>query len=60
MNAYFQTGIKSNIDEAVIEKRSLKKKFLDDISSYEKFDEIPFDFTRRKLSVAIKFLIVIF
>lgn len=53
LNAYFQTGIKSNIDEAVIE-RGLKEKILDDISSYEKFDEIPFDFTRRKLSVAIK------
>lgn len=53
LNAYFQTGIKSNIDEAVIE-RGLKENILDDISSYEKFDEIPFDFTRRKLSVAIK------
>lgn len=53
LNAYFQTGIKSNIDEAVIE-RGLKENILDTISSYEKFDEIPFDFTRRKLSVAIK------
>ncbi len=52
LNAYFQTGIKSNIDEAVIE-RGLKENILDTISSYEKFDEIPFDFTRRKLSVAI-------
>lgn len=55
LNAYFQTGIKSNIDEAVIE-RGLKENILSDITSYEKFDEIPFDFTRRKLSVGIKFL----
>jgi len=53
LNAYFQTGIKSNIDEAVID-RGLKENILNDINSYEKFDEIPFDFTRRKLSVAIK------
>lgn len=53
LNAYFQTGIKSNIDEAVIE-RGLKENILDKLSFYEKFDEIPFDFTRRKLSVAIK------
>jgi len=53
LNAYFQTGIKSNIDEAVID-RGLRENILNDINSYEKFDEIPFDFTRRKLSVAIK------
>ena len=55
LNAYFQTGIKSNIDEAVIE-RGLKENILDNISTYEKFDEIPFDFTRRRLSVALKIL----
>ena len=55
LNAYFQTGIKSNIDEAVIE-RGLKENVLDNLNTYEKFDEIPFDFTRRRLSVAIKVL----
>ena len=55
LNAYFQTGIKSNIDEAVIE-RGLKENVLDNLNTYEKFGEIPFDFTRRRLSVAIKIL----
>ena len=55
LNAYFQTGIKSNIDEAVIE-RGLKENVLDNLNTYEKFGEIPFDFTRRRLSVAIKVL----
>ena len=55
LNAYFQTGIKSNIDEAVIE-RGLKENVLDNLNTYEKFDEIPFDFIRRRLSVAIKVL----
>lgn len=55
LNAYFQTGIKSNIDEAVIE-RGLKENVLDNLNTYEKFGEIPFDFSRRRLSVAIKVL----
>lgn len=52
-NAYLQTGLKSNIDEAVVAKaktvgieNSLKK--------YKKIDEIPFDFSRRCLSVAVE------
>lgn len=55
LNAYFQTGIKSNIDEAIIE-RGLKENVLDNLNTYEKFGEIPFDFSRRRLSVAIKVL----
>lgn len=53
LNAYLQTGLKSNIDEAVVAKaktvgieNSLKK--------YKKIDEIPFDFSRRCLSVAVE------
>ena len=53
LNAYLQTGLKSNIDEAVVAKaktvgieNSLKK--------YKKIDEIPFDFSRRRLSVAVE------
>lgn len=53
INAYLQTGLKSNIDEAVVAKaktvgieNSLKK--------YKKIDEIPFDFSRRCLSVAVE------
>ena len=53
LNACLQTGLKSNIDEAVVAKaktvgieNSLKK--------YKKIDEIPFDFSRRCLSVAVE------
>ena len=53
LNSYLQTGLKSNIDEAVVAKaktvgieNSLKK--------YKKIDEIPFDFSRRCLSVAVE------
>lgn len=52
LNAYFQTGLKSNIDEAVI-KRGIEHG-LDEISTkYVKVDEIPFDFSRRRLSIIV-------
>lgn len=52
LNSYFQTGLKGNIDEAVI-SRGIKNQ-IDSISSqYKKIDEIPFDFSRRRLSVIV-------
>ena len=53
LNAYLQTGLKSNIDEAVVAKA---KTFGigNSIEKYKKIDEIPFDFARRCLSVAIE------
>ena len=52
LNAYFQTGLKGNIDEAVI-KRSLEHN-LDELKNiYKKVDEVPFDFSRRRLSVIV-------
>jgi len=51
-NSYYQTGLKGSIDEAVI-NRGLKSDFGKLIEKYRKIDEIPFDFTRRRLSVVI-------
>ena len=52
LNAYFQTGLRSNIDEAVI-NRGIEHG-LDEMSNqYIKVDEIPFDFSRRRLSVIV-------
>ena len=53
LNAYFQTGLKGNIDEAVIE-RALKNDMNEYTKAYKKVDEIPFDFTRRSLSVVVE------
>lgn len=53
LNAYFQTGLKGNIDEAVID-RGLKNDMAKFTEEYKKIDEIPFDFTRRRLSVIVK------
>ena len=52
LNAYFQTGLKSNIDEAVI-ARGLEHQMKERTQNYQKLDEIPFDFSRRRLSVIV-------
>ena len=52
LNASFQTGLRSNIDEAVI-KRGLENNMDEETKSYKKVDEIPFDFSRRRLSVVV-------
>lgn len=52
LNSYFQTGLKNNIDEAVI-ARGLKHELGQVVDKYKIIDEIPFDFSRRRLSVAI-------
>lgn len=53
LNSYFQSGLKSNIDEAII-KRSLENGIDNLKNKYTKIDEIPFDFSRRCLSVIVK------
>ena len=52
LNAYFQTGLKGNIDEAVI-KRGLENNLEELQTKYKKIDEVPFDFSRRRLSVIV-------
>ena len=52
LNSYFQTGLKGNIDEAVI-NRALENGMQELADKYKKVDEIPFDFTRRRLSVVV-------
>ncbi len=52
LNSYFQTGLKGNIDEAII-KRALQNDLSYLTEEYKKLDEIPFDFTRRRLSIVV-------
>lgn len=52
LNSYFQTGLKGNIDEAVIQ-RGLENDMKEYGEIYQKIDEIPFDFSRRRLSVIV-------
>ena len=52
LNSYFQTGLQGNIDEAVI-SRGMENDMKEYTERYKKIDEIPFDFTRRRLSVVV-------
>ena len=53
LNSYYQTGLKNLMDIAILEfGREIGFKNLED--KYEKVDEIPFDFTRRRMSVVLK------
>lgn len=52
LNSYFQTGLKNLIDIAVIKRQDSIGS--DEIKNkYIKVDEIPFDFTRRRMSVVV-------
>lgn len=53
LNSYFQTGLKGSIDEAVI-NRALKSDLSNMVNEFKKVDEIPFDFSRRRLSVVVE------
>jgi P-type Mg2+ transporter len=51
LNSHFQSGLKNLLDKAVLEHVELGQKL--DIGGYVKIDEIPFDFSRRRLSVVV-------
>lgn len=51
LNSSFQTGLKSLIDAAILEKAKTAEKL--DIVHYQKVDEIPFDFRRKRMSVVL-------
>ena len=53
LNSYFQTGLKNLIDIAVI-NRGNQNKMSSILENYKKVDEIPFDFTRRRMSVVLQ------
>ncbi len=52
-NSFFQTGLKNLMDKAILSH--VKELDLESLSdSYQKVDEIPFDFTRRRMSVVVE------
>jgi len=53
LNSLFQTGLKNLIDRAVIDKA--REVGLREVAqSYRKIDEVPFDFSRRRMSVVLE------
>lgn len=57
LNSYFQTGYKNLMDVAIIrkteEEEASDSRLIDLSETYTKVDEIPFDFTRRRLSTVV-------
>ncbi|MBU3220376.1 Mg2+-importing ATPase [Desulfonispora thiosulfatigenes DSM 11270] len=53
LNSYFQTGLKNLLDVAILEHGD-EEGFSNLNTMYEKVDEIPFDFTRRRMSVVLE------
>ena len=53
LNSYYSTGMKNLVDRAIItygNNHNIKEKIVD----YKKVDEIPFDYTRKKMSVVVE------
>ncbi|WP_042424281.1 magnesium-translocating P-type ATPase [Comamonas granuli] len=52
LNSYYQTGLKNLLDVAVLEHAEVHRD-LEPLHNFHKIDEIPFDFTRRRMSVIV-------
>ena len=48
LNSCHQTGLKSPLDEAILSYKDV------DVRGYRKIDEVPFDFTRKRISVVVE------
>ncbi len=49
--SYFQTGLKNLLDRAILDSADFHGKAM--VEKYKKLDELPFDFTRRMMSVLV-------
>ncbi len=47
LNSFFETGLKSPLDDAILEHKEINA------SGWRKIDEVPFDFERRRVSVLV-------
>jgi len=48
LNSSFQTGLRSPLDDAILRHKDI------DVKCFQKVDEVPFDFTRKRLSVIVQ------
>lgn len=48
LNSFFETGLKSPLDDAILEHREIAT------AGWRKIDEVPFDFERRRVSVLLE------
>jgi Mg2+-importing ATPase len=52
LNSHFQTGLKNLMDRAILQHTELQENLT--LPEYAKVDEIPFDFSRKIMSVVVK------
>ena len=52
LNSHFQTGLRNVLDRAILQFREIHDKFA--VPQYKKIDEIPFDFSRKRMSVVVE------
>ena len=48
LNSHFESGLRSPLDEAILRHETV------DVRGWEKLDEVPFDFERRRISVLLR------
>jgi len=48
LNSYYETGLKSPLDDAILRYKHL------DVKGFDKIDEVPFDFVRRRVSIVVE------
>jgi Mg2+-importing ATPase len=48
LNSYYETGLKSPLDDAILSHKEIK------VDVFQKIDEVPFDFVRRRVSVVVE------
>ncbi len=48
LNSYYETGLKSPLDDAILSHQEIN------VESFQKIDEVPFDFVRRRVSVVVE------
>lgn len=53
LNSHYQAGLKNLLDEAILKHQNVHKR-LHSSDAYQKIDEIPFDFQRRRMSVILR------
>jgi len=52
LNSHFQTGLRNVLDRAILQYKELHEKL--SVPDHKKIDEIPFDFSRKRMSVVVE------
>ncbi len=54
INSFYQTGLRNVMDSAILEHRDQGEDYFNIEQKYDKLDEIPFDFIRKRMSVVVR------